>query len=157
MTGRLASILVAALALAGATAAHGALLTDESGTVSALAQPVLSMDPGSVPEGMVVVFVSPDGFSDGGDPPEGYEWVLARSLPDGFSDGGDVPEGFVAAMAEAAGQEFWRTGMAPEGLVPVLAWLPPDGFSDGGDLPEGFIAAFLRSGEDSSEHHTQGG
>jgi hypothetical protein len=100
---------------------------------------------------MTVVFVPPagEGFSDGGDGPGGWTWVLPEPLPDGFgfSDGGDVPEGFVAGMAQSPGEEFWHEGVVPEGLIPVLAWIPPDGFSDGGDLPGGFVAVFFGAEE----------
>ena len=70
---------------------------------------------------------------------------MHAALPDGFSDGGDVPEGFVAVWRSRPGDAFWRYGIVPEGLIPVLAMVPPDGFSDGGDLPEGFGAVLFRS------------
>ena len=147
MTKRLAPILLAVLALAGAAVAGAGVVNEFS--IPALAEAIDTREPITVPEGMTVVFVPPagDGFSDGGDGPGGWTWVLAESLPDGFSDGGDVPEGFVAAMAQRPGDDFWELGAVPEGLIPVLALIPPDGFSDGGDLPEGYDAVFFRADE----------
>jgi hypothetical protein len=143
MTRRLASVLLAALALAGATAVGVRAFVASPSPV--LGETLSALERANVPPGMVVVFLPPsgDGFSDGGDGPGGLEWVLAPPLPDGFSDGGDVPEGFVASMAQPVGEEFWRDGTVPDGLLPVLAWPLPNGFSDGGDLPEGFIPVLL--------------
>jgi hypothetical protein len=72
-----------------------------------------------------------EGFSDGGDSPDGRVVVLARAVVvDGFSDGGDSP---VAVLLERAppseGSEL------PPGFIRVLAPPAPDGFSDGGDGP----------------------
>jgi hypothetical protein len=72
-----------------------------------------------------------DGFSDGGDAPEGYVEVFAR-LPftDGFSDGGD---GLIQVFLERA--PVTEESDLPPGFVRVLALPEPDGFSDGGDGP----------------------
>ena len=56
--------------------------------------------------------------------------------PDGFSDGGDAPEGFVAVLAVPA-----EVGFSDGGDRPIRVFVEPDGFSDGGDLPEGFVRA----------------
>jgi hypothetical protein len=142
MKARLASILLAALVVAGGAVARARAENPPPVSVTVLAQSVDFTDAGSVPPMMVVVFVpAPDGFSDGGDGP----WVLPGCLPDGFSDGGDFPDGLVPALAQPAGADFWRDGLVPDGLVPVLAWLPPDGFSDGGDLPAGLICVLFTS------------
>jgi hypothetical protein len=89
------------------------------------------------PDGRVVVIaeLAPlddgDGFSDGGDAPEGYAEVFAR-LPftDGFSDGGD---GLIRVFLERA--PVTGESDLPPGFVRVLALPEPDGFSDGGDGP----------------------
>jgi hypothetical protein len=156
MKARLASILVAALVVAGGTAARARADNPPPVPVPVLAQPVDFTDVESVPPMMVVVFVpAGDGFSDGGDGPGGITWVLPGCFPDGFSDGGDAPDGFsdggdlpvgfVPTLAQPAGDDFWRDGLVPDGLVPVLAWLPPDGFSDGGDVPSGFLCVLFPS------------
>ena len=139
---RVASVLFTAIAvLAGAASSARAQIpgADQS-PVPVLAQSVDITDPAGAPPGMTVVFVppAPDGFADGGDRPDGLEWVL----PDGFADGGDAPvppEGFVAALARPAPADFWENGAVPDGLVAVFAWPAPDGFADGGDIPDGFI------------------
>ncbi len=41
-------------------------------------------------------------------------------VPDGFSDGGDIPDGMIAVFAEPAGDGFPGGGNVPEGLVAVL-------------------------------------
>ena len=64
----------------------------------------------------VVVLPAPEGFSDGGDIPEGLIAVFVEPARDGFSDGGDIPEGFVAVVAPSsttvspteATSWFWR-------------------------------------------------
>jgi hypothetical protein len=146
MTRRLRLGLLGAIALVGLIAVGVGASTVAS--VPVLAKTVEVSDRGSVPTGMVAVFLPPggdgfsdggDGFSDGGDGPGGLEWVLASQLPDGFADGGDVPEGYVALMAQPVGDEFWRDGVVPDGMLPVLAWQAPDGFADGGDLPVGWV------------------
>jgi len=149
MTGRLAPLLLVALALFGATATDVGARDAEP--VPVLAQTIGSPDPALVPDGMIVVFLPPagDGFSDGGDGPGGLEWGLG----DGFADGGDLPEGFVAVGARLAGEEFWRLGFVPEGTMAVLAWRAPDGFADGGDLPEGYVPALFRATADQGRGH----
>jgi hypothetical protein len=146
MTRRFTPIFLAALALAGVTAV-GVRAADPLPPVPVLAETINVVDRANVPAGMIVVFLPPagDGFSDGGDGPDGLEWGLGE----GFSDGGDVlPEGFVAVGALPAGDEFWSYGVVPEGLLPVLAWpLPGEGFSDGGDLPEGYVPVLFSSAE----------
>jgi hypothetical protein len=152
MKTRFAPLLLAALVVAGVTAARAQTenLASTPTSVPVLAQLVGSTDPAAVPPGMTVVFVPPagdgfadggDGFADGGDVPAGFAWVTPPALPDGFADGGDapVPDGFIAALAQPAGDEFWNDGLVPDGLVPVFARPAPDGFADGGDLPVGYV------------------
>jgi hypothetical protein len=141
MTRRLTPVLLVALVLFGATATD--VVAADEPPVPILAETLSRPDPGSVPPGMIVVFLPPagDGFSDGGDGPGGLEWGLGE----GFADGGDAPEGYVAVGALPAGDEYWLFDVVPDGLMPVLAWPAPDGFADGGDLPEGYIPVFFRS------------
>lgn len=143
MARRLIPILIAALALFGATATG--VDAGDSAMVPVLALTVGDdrLHPGDLPPGMTVVFLPPagDGFSDGGDGPGGLEWGIGL----GFSDGGDVPEGYVAVGAREADDAFWSIGVVPEGLIAVFAELPGDGFSDGGDLPDGYIPVLFRT------------
>ena len=73
-----------------------------------------------------------EGFSDGGDAPDGFVAVLARPLlGDGFSDGGD---GLIRVFLEPAGP------VDEAGFIRVLALPARDGFSDGGDGPLAVVA-----------------
>jgi hypothetical protein len=87
------------------------------------------------PEERVVVIapLAGDGFSDGGDTPDGLVAVLAP--PVGFSDGGDGP---VRVLLEPAPRS--EGSEVPPGFVRVLAPPAPDGFSDGGDGPIAVLA-----------------
>jgi hypothetical protein len=141
MARRLIPILIAVLAVMGATATG--VGADPTAMVPVLAQTVDSgLHPGDVPPGMMVVFLPPagDGFSDGGDGPGGLEWVIGQ----GLSGGGGVPDGYVAVAALEADDAFWSVGRVPDGLLPVLGEIPGDGFSDGGDLPEGYVPVLFR-------------
>jgi hypothetical protein len=71
-----------------------------------------------------------DGFSDGGDLPEGYVEVVAPLFGDGFSDGGD---GLIRVVLERA--PVIEETEVPPGFAHVLALPEPEGFSDGGDGP----------------------
>jgi hypothetical protein len=98
-----------------------------------------------LPEGTVAVVAQPfEGGQSGG---SGGEITVFLPLPpEGFSDGGDVPEGMVAAVADQA-EGFSDGGDVPEGLVAVLGVPAPEGFSDGGDVPEGMIAVLAQPAE----------
>ena len=82
MMRRLAPVLLAALALVG-LGVVGAGATNLP-PLAGLVQAIEPRDRGSVPEGMTVVLVQPagDGFSDGGDGPGGWTWVLPEPLPE---------------------------------------------------------------------------
>jgi hypothetical protein len=118
------------------------------GTVAVVAQPAgggggdLFGGRGTTEEGPITVFLQepPDGFSDGGDVPEGM--VVAIADRAGFSDGGDIPEGFIAVLAEQQPDGFSDGGDVPDGMIAVHA--QPAGFSDGGDLPPGYVAVALQ-------------
>lgn len=93
-------------------------------------------------DGLITVFLpSGEGFSDGGDIPEGMVAALAERAGEGFSDGGDVPAGFIVVFAQPAPEGFSDGGDVPEGMIAVRA--QPAGFSDGGDVPMGFVAVAL--------------
>jgi hypothetical protein len=132
------AILLLALAAAstlvlGARASSGL----PEGTVAVVAQPVERgvIGGGDAGDELITVFLppAPDGFSDGGDIPEGFVAALAERAEDfGFSDGGDLPEGFIAVQAQRAPDGFSDGGdVPPDGMIAVRAL--PLGFSDGGD------------------------
>ena len=93
----------------------------------------------------VVVLPAPEGFSDGGDIPEGMIAVFVEPARDVNSNGGDIPEGFVAVIAQSI------NGFSDGGDI-VLARPAPDGFSDENIL-HGMIVVFA---EPAGEAHTGG-
>lgn len=100
------------------------------------------------PEDLRVAVIAPlataeDGFSDGGDAPEGLVAVLALPADDGSSEGGDRA---IPVFVEPDG--FSDGGDLPEGFVRGLAPPAPDGFSDGGD---GMIAVLALRADGSGE------
>lgn len=129
-TTRWIAVLLLALAAVGVTAGSApAVGVVDDARVSVLAPLADSPD-------------SPDGFSDGGDAPEGFVAVLAFPAEAGFSDGGDRP---IRVFVEPDG--FSDGGDAPEGFVRALAPPAPDGFSDGGDGMIAVMAVRASSGE----------
>ena len=97
----------------------------------------------------VVVLPAPEGFSDGGDIPEGMIAVFVEPARDGFSDGGDIPEGFVAVVAQPI------DGFSDGGDIVSWRGPLPDGFSDGGDIPHGMIAVFAEPAGEASHGRSQ--
>jgi hypothetical protein len=137
ITQRLAILLLvlaaASVVALGARADSGV----PEGTVAVVAQPFeggLSGGGGGTEDELITVFLPPgDGFSDGGDVPEGMVVALAEGAEGfGFSDGGDLPDGFIAVLAMPAPDGFSDGGDVPEGMIAVRAL--PLGFSDGGDM-----------------------
>jgi hypothetical protein len=138
ITHRLAILfLTVAAASTLAVAAHATFVLPE-GTVAVVAQPFAPGSGGG--GGQITVFLPlpPEGFSDGGDVPEGMVVAVADQA-EGFSDGGDVPAGFVAVLGVPAPEGFSDGGDVPEGMIAVLAQ-PAEG---GGVVPEGEVAVFL--------------
>jgi hypothetical protein len=152
ITQRLAILfLTVAAASALAVAAHATFVLPE-GTVAVVAQP---FDPGAGGSGgQITVFlpIPPEGFSDGGDVPEGMVATVADQA-EGFSDGGDVPEGFVAVLGVPAPEGFSDGGDVPEGMIAVLAQ-PAEG---GGVVPEGEVAVLLEPLPESQSFSPPGG
>ena len=134
ITQRLAILL---LVIAAASAVALGARADSGlpeGTVPVVAHPFEGSLSGGDEDELITVFLPPgDGFSDGGDVPEGMVVALAeRAEGFGFSDGGDLPDGFIAVVAKPAPEGFSDGGDVPEGMIAVRAL--PLGFSDGGDM-----------------------